>query len=134
MPNQLARSKRRLSVAEHKAVLAAVAVISRRENTPVVALIREAIRELVKRRVKDPTNKELIHSVVWKLAPRIVVSMRTPTQIKRVKREQREFDQVLLDLHFATPSEIQARNSIAHPDQPIRMIDFPGLKLEEVKS
>ncbi len=50
--------------------------------------------------------------------------MRTPTQVSRFKREQREFDQVVLDLNLAAPMEIEARNSIAHPDQPIRLIGF----------
>ena len=124
MPNQLARSKRRQSITEHEVVLAAIAAVSRREDTTVVALIREAIRDLVKKRAALPLHAESLRSEVWKLAPRIVESMRTPAQVARFKRAQREFDQIVLDLHLAAPSEIQARNSIVHPDQPIRMIDF----------
>jgi len=50
MPNQLAKSKRRQSLAEHAAVLAALAEIARREDTTVMALLREGARDVVKRR------------------------------------------------------------------------------------
>jgi len=123
MPNQLAQSKRRISVAEHKAVLAATMAISRYEKTTVVALMREAIRDLVKRRAANPAQTEALRSAVWKLAPRIV-NARTPSKVARFKREQRAFDQVVLDLQLAEPAEIEARNSIAHPDYPIRKIDL----------
>ena len=43
MPNQLAKSKRRQSLAEHEAVLAALAEIARREDTTVMALMRALI-------------------------------------------------------------------------------------------
>jgi hypothetical protein len=124
MPNQLARSKRRQSISEHMAVLTALAAISRRENTTVVALVREAIRELVKKRAAEPAQKEMLHSAVWKVAPRTFAHMRTRAQVSRFKREQREFDQIVLDLNLATPSEIETRNSIVRPGLPIRMIDF----------
>src|SRR5271167_3325532 len=112
MPNQLAKSKRRQSIAEHVAVLEAVVAVSRREETTVVALIREAIRELIRKRAADPMNAELMRSAVWKAAPRSHLNMRTRAQVSRFKRDQREFDQVVLDLHLAEPSEIEARNSI----------------------
>jgi hypothetical protein len=86
--------------------------------------VREAIRELVKRRAEDPLRAELLRSEVWKLAPRFPSKLRTRAQVSRFKREQREFDQVVLDLNLAAPMEIEARNSIAHPDHPIRLIGF----------
>jgi hypothetical protein len=124
MPNQLSRTKRRQSIAEHRAVLATIETIARRENRTVVDVLREAIRELIKRRANDPSLAELLRSEVWKLAPRIPANIRTPAQVSRFKREQREFDQVILDLNLAAPMEIEARNSIARPDQPIRLIGF----------
>jgi hypothetical protein len=122
MPNQLSRTKRRQSIAEHRAVLAAVETIARREGRAVVDILREAIRDLIKRRAKDPSLAELLRSEVGKLAPRIPAKIRTPAQVSRFKREQRAFDQVILDLNLAAPMEIEVRNSIAHPDQPIRLI------------
>ncbi len=55
MPNQLAKSKRRQSLAEHEAVLAALAEIARREDTTVMALLRQAARELVRKRGSTPS-------------------------------------------------------------------------------
>jgi hypothetical protein len=79
---------------------------------------------LVERRAEDPAVAELLRSEVWNLAPRIPAKIRTPAQVSRFKREQREFDQVILDLSLAAPMEIEARNSIVNPDQPIRLIGF----------
>lgn len=58
MPNQLSKSKRRQSLAEHEAVLAVLAAIARSEDTTVMALLRQAARELVKKKAKDPTQKK----------------------------------------------------------------------------
>jgi hypothetical protein len=124
MPNQLSRTKRRHSIAEHRAVLASIETIARCEDRTVVDVLREAIRELIKRWAKDPSRAELLQSEVWNLAPRIPAKIRTPAQVSRFKREQREFDQVILDLGIVAPMEIEERNSIAHPDQRIRLIGF----------
>ncbi len=124
MPNQLSNTKRRQSIAEHRAVLAAIETVARSESRTVVDVLREAIRELVKRRVEDPLLAELLRSEVWNHAPQFSPKTRTRAQVSRFKREQREFDQVILDLNLAAPMEIEARNSIAHPDYPIRLIGF----------
>jgi hypothetical protein len=124
MPNQLSTSKRRQSLAEHKAVLAAVATISRIEGTSVMETLRTAVREHVRKRAAEPRHLSELKSTVWKLAPQISETARTSAKVARFKREQREFDRVLLDLNLANPQEIEARNSIVHPTFPIRMIDF----------
>jgi hypothetical protein len=124
MPNQLSRTKRRQSIAEHRAVLAMINTIALSENRTVVDVLREAIRDLIKRRAEDPAVAKLLRSEVWNLAPQIPAKIRTPSQVSRFKREQREFDQVILDLSLAAPMEIETRNSIVNPDQPIRLIGF----------
>ncbi len=124
MPNQLSKSKRRQSIAEHVAVLSAVAEIARVEGKPVVALLREAIREMVKRRATEPAHADRLRSAVWKVAPRVPSNIRTSAQAARIKREQRIFDRIMIDMELASPSEIEARNSIARPEQSIRMIGF----------
>ena len=124
MPNQLSKSKRRQSLAEHEAVLAALAQIARSEDTTVMALLRRAARESIKRRVTNPAQIERLRHVVWQWAPRMPASFKTPAQVARFKRAQREFDQVLLDLALASPQDIQLRNSVAAPRQVIRIIDF----------
>ncbi|MCZ2157395.1 MAG: hypothetical protein LC114_26440, partial [Bryobacterales bacterium] len=65
MPNQLSKSKRRQSLAEHEGVLAALAEIARSENTTVMALLREATRDLVKRKVSNPAQLERLRQAVW---------------------------------------------------------------------
>ncbi|MFA5265704.1 MAG: hypothetical protein WC378_17940 [Opitutaceae bacterium] len=124
MPNQLSKSKRRQSLAEHEAVLAALAEIAHREDTTVMALLRQAARELVKRRATEPLQTERLRQAVWAKAPRMPMHFKTAAQVSRFKRAQREFDQVLLDLALASPQTVQQRNSIASPRRAIRMIDF----------
>ena len=124
MPNQLSKSKRRQSLAEHEAVLAALAEIARREDTTVMALLRQATRELVKRRATEPIQAERLRQAVWAKAPRMPAYFKTAAHVARFKRTQREFDQVLLDLALASPQTIQQRNSAISPRRTIRMIDF----------
>jgi hypothetical protein len=124
MPNQLAKSKRRQSLAEHEAVLAALAEIARREGTTVMALLREAARDLVRRRAAMPGQTEALSALVWRMAPRMPARFKTPAQVSRFKRAQREFDQVVLDLQLATPVVIQDRNSLVSSSQAVRLIDF----------
>lgn len=124
MPNQLSKSKRRQSLAEHEAVLAALAEIARREDTTVMALLRQATRELVKNRVSEPIQAERLRQLVWQKAPQMPALFKTAAQVARFKRAQREFDQVVLDLALASPQAIQQRNSIASPRRAVRMINF----------
>lgn len=124
MPNQLAKSKRRQSLAEHQAVLAALAELARRESTTVMALLREATRDFVRKRAAEPTHAAALSSIVWQMVPQMPTQFRTAAQLARFKRAQREFDQVIMDLQLATPATIQERNSVVPSRQPIRLIDF----------
>lgn len=124
MPNQLAKSKRRQSLAEHTAVLAALAAIADNEDTTVMDLLRKAAREIVRHRAALPSHAQDIRTVVWQWAPQMPARFKTAAQIARFKRAQREFDQVLLDLGIAAPAEVQAHNSIVPAGQPIRLVNF----------
>jgi hypothetical protein len=124
MPNQLAASKRRQSLAEHAAVLAALDVIARREKTTVMALLREAAREAVRKRATQPARARELQEVVWRLAPRMPRQFKTAAQLARFKRSQREFDQVVLDLQLVAPADVQARNSIVAPGQRVQLLSF----------
>lgn len=112
MPNQLSKSKRRQSLAEHTAVLAALAQIAESESTTVMALMRDAVRAIVRKRVQSSVHVEILRTVVWQQAPVMPAKIKTPAQLARFKRAQRAFDQVIMDLQLATPNEVQARNSI----------------------
>ena len=123
MPNQLAKSKRRLSLAEHEAVLAALATIAQHEKKSVMALLREAARELVRKKAAASDDKRL-RDVVWSKAPRMPARFKSAAQVARFKRAQREFDRVILDLNLARPADVQARNSIAPSTRPIRILEL----------
>lgn len=124
MPNQLAKTKRRQSLAEHAAVLAALTTIAERENTTVMDLLRSAARQLVRERAAVPAHAAALRAVVWQMAPQMPPRFKTPAQLARFKRAQREFDQVLLDLRLAAPAEVQTRNSIVPSDRPVRLLNF----------
>ena len=124
MPNQLAQSKKRQSLAEHEAVLAALAEIARSEATTVMALLRQAARELVRKRGTTPAQAKALSSVVWRSAPRMPAQFKTAAQLARFKRAQREFDQVVLDLQLTSSDAIQERNSLVSSRQTIRLVDF----------
>jgi hypothetical protein len=124
MPNQLAPSKRRQSLAEHAAVLAALAQIAKLEGTTVMALLREAAREAVRKRAQSPVHAGALRAVVWRLAPQMPAQFRTAAQLARFKRMQRAFDRVVLDLQLAAPEEVQARNSIVPRGRPVRLLNF----------
>lgn len=124
MPNQLAKTKRRQSLAEHAAVLAALKTIADREDATVMDLLRTATRQIVRERAASPAHAEAVRSVVWQMAPKMPSRFKTPAQLARFKRAQREFDQVLIDLRIAEPAEVQARNSIVPSQRPIRLLNF----------
>lgn len=123
MPNQLSKSKRRQSLAEHEAVIAALAAVAKHERTSVMALLREAARDLVRRKASAVEISGL-RDAVWSKAPRMPAHFKSAAQVERFKRAQREFDRVVLDLDLARPSEIQVRNSIVSREQPIRVLEF----------
>jgi predicted DNA-binding ribbon-helix-helix protein len=123
VPNQLAPSKRRQSLAEHAAVLAALAQIAEHEDTTVMALLREAAREAVRKRAQSPALAAALRSTVWRLAPRMPEQFTSAAQLARFKRTQREFDRVVMEMQLAAPEEIQARNSIA-ASRPVRLLNF----------
>jgi hypothetical protein len=124
VPNQLAKSKRRQSLAEHEAVLAVLMEIARRENTTVMALLRQAARALVRKKSDNPALAETLRQVAWQKAPIMPARFKTPAEVARFKRQQREFDQALLDMALASPHAIQQRNSVVPSRRAIRLIDF----------
>jgi hypothetical protein len=124
MPNQLDQSKRRQSLAEHAAVLAALEHIANREDTSVMALLREAAREVVRKRTSDPAVAESLRSVVRRVAPVAPAEFKTAAQLARFKRAQREYDRVVLELKLAAPAEIQTRNSIAPNRRGVKLLNF----------
>lgn len=123
MPNQLSPTKRRISLAEHAAVLAALDWIARNERTTVMALLREAVRAAVRQQAANPALTQALRKVVWKLAPRPPARFKTAAQLARYKRAQREFDTVVLELQLAAPAEIQSRNSLVSGRRSVQLVN-----------
>jgi len=123
MPNQLSKSKRRQSLAEHEAVLTALTEIARHEDTTVMDLLRQAARQLVRKKASAP-DMQRVRERILAQAPKMPVRFKTAAQVARFKRAQREFDQVLLDLALVSPQSIQQRNSVVSASRQVRMIDF----------
>ena len=112
MPNQLAQTKRRKTVAEHVAVFAAMETIAQRENATAMDLLRQAIRQFVRERVHDLETAEEVKQTVFGYAPRMPVEFKTHAQVARFKRQQRDFDEILIELNLVSPAEVQRRNSL----------------------
>lgn len=110
MPNQLAQSKKRMTVAEERAVLAALEVIAEVENSTVTNLIRQAVRKAIAERVDDPRLKKTVRQTVAQHAPKVPIEFRSAAKVSKFKREQREYDQLLQELKLADPEELQLRN------------------------
>jgi len=124
MPNQLAKSKRRASLAEHEAVLAALATIASREKTTVMNLLREGARQVVRSRSDDPKNTVALQQAVWSCAPKMPTLFKSAAQVARFKRSQREFDTLVQELKLASPETVQQRNSVVPARHNVQVLAF----------
>ncbi len=124
MPNQLSSTKDRKSVTEHEAVLAALESIARREGTTTMSLMRQAMREAVRKRTDDSSNGKWLRSIVMRFAPKPPQTFATAAQLARFKRSQREFDQVLLDLNLDSNEGMESKNSIVSPKCKLRVFEL----------
>ncbi|MFX3681358.1 MAG: hypothetical protein ACN6I3_00385 [bacterium] len=124
MPNQLANSKRRQSLAESTIVLEALAEIARTDKTTVSDLIRKAVRDTVRQRLSDPVLARRLQSMAERLAPTVPKNFRSAAQVARFKRAQRDHDHLLLELDLIKPADVQARNSLTPSPQSVRVLNF----------
>jgi hypothetical protein len=123
MPNQLSASKRRHTLAEHAAVVSALRTIARHEKTSVMALLRTAARDLIRQRIALPAQKAAIQRAIATAAPAMPSTFKTPAQVARFKRSLRDYDQVKLDVNFASALDVQHTNSISSA-QNVKILDF----------
>lgn len=112
MPNQLAQTKKRKTVAEHAAVLALLDRIAEAEGTTSTELLRSAAREVVRQYAGRESFREDLDSVFQSYQPKLLQTMQSAKDLSRYKRETREYDELALDLGLQNAEEIQARNSI----------------------
>jgi DNA-binding NarL/FixJ family response regulator len=126
MPNQLAQSKKRMTVAEEASVLAALEVIAQADNRTVTDLLRQGARRIIAERVANPELRKAIRRVLEMHAPVMPKQFRSPAKVSKFKRSQREFDQLLKELNLFEAEELQRRNSLTEAPEYVRLTEFTG--------
>lgn len=124
MPNQLSPSKRRYSLCEHEAVLAALSELAEGEDTTVAGLLRRAVRKFLRNGALNAASVDRLRSVVMRFEPKPPESLETAAALRRYKRHRREFDQLLLDLGIDAPDSLNERNSVVPPSSRIRIVEL----------
>ena len=124
MPNQLSKSKRRYSLCEHEAVLAALSELAEGEGTTVADLLRRAVREFLRNGALDAASVDWLRSGVMRFEPKPPESPGTAAVLRRYKRHRREFDQLLLDLGIDAPDSLNERNSVVPSSLRIRILEL----------
>lgn len=126
MPNQLAQSKKRMTVAEEASVLAALEVIAQADNLTVTDLLRQGARRLIAERAANPDLRQEIRRAMSRHNPVAPKQFRSPAKVSKFKRSQREFDQLLKELNLFEAEELQRRNSLAEAPEYVRLNEFTG--------
>jgi hypothetical protein len=126
MPNQLSQSKKRMTVAEETAVLAALEVIAKADNLTVTDLLRKAARRTIAERAGSPDLRDAMRRAVKMHTPVMPKEFHTPAKVSKFKREQREFDQLLQQLNLEDPEALQQRNSLVQKPKNVRLTTFSG--------
>jgi hypothetical protein len=108
MPNQLAESKKRKTVAEHAAVLAMLDRIAAKEHTTSTELLRKAARDTVRRY----EHKAELADVLSAYAPKLPNCRSSSKELARFKRECREYDALAMALGLRQAEQVQADNSL----------------------
>lgn len=117
MPNQLSSTKKRKTVADHAAVLALLESIAEAEGLSSTDLLRQATRSLVREHVEDSAIAAQLRAVFESYRPQPEPNFRSPAALKRFKRQQREYDNLALELNLLDAASVQARNSVHRSDR-----------------
>ena len=108
MPNQLSRSKKRKTIAEHAVVLAMLEHIAEVQITTSTELLRDAAREVVRGyKFKDELTK-----VLSAYEPQLPKRGSSSKELARYKRECREYDDLAMDLGLKDANQVQSENSL----------------------
>lgn len=113
MPNQLAASKRRTTIAEHSAVLDALEEIARIEGSSIADILRAAARSTVRAYAAESATTDKLRSIILKHEPKPPEAFKSAAHVARYKRELRNYDALLQELNISSPREIQQRNSVS---------------------
>lgn len=120
MPNQPAPDKRRLTLAEHQVVVAALEEIARTDGVMVSDLVRQALRAAVRARAEaDPALRERLRLAARTLEPTLSAEdLASHGKVRRYKGRSRLHDSVALETGIERPTEVQRRNSLTGGERP----------------
>lgn len=124
MPNQLAKSKKRVSFTEHNAVLVALETIAAAHKLTLSDLLRNAVRQSIAAEASDPQLARKLAAAAAAHAPKMPELFRSPAKLAKFKHELREYDQLLQELGIEDSATIQARNSLVKEPKNIRLTTF----------
>lgn len=112
MPNQLASTKKRKTVAEHAAVLAMLEHVAKASGITSTDLIRDAARDVIRRRAVETDLAIDLYQLWQDHTPQPPKAPQSPTRLARYKQALRAHDTLALELGLLDPSQVQAKNSL----------------------
>ena len=124
MPNKLSDTKMRKTLTEHKVVIAVLEKIAEEKNMTLMDLMREGIRNEIRKYAANLLTHQEISDLLKKFEPKINNKLSSPADITKFKREQRDFDSLLMELKLATPDYIEEKNSVISPTTQIQVMEF----------
>ncbi len=124
MPNQLSDTKVRKSITEYKIVIDILNKIAKEENRTFMDLIRDSIRTKIKEHITHFSNPNELQDIINKWTPVAPKEIKTAADLSKFKKEQRKFDEILLELDLLTPQKVAEKNSFIPVDKKIRILEF----------
>ena len=130
MPNKLSDVKMRKTLTEHKAVIAVLEKIAQEKNVTIMELMREGIRNEIRKNARNNNARKEILNVFKNFEPALNEDLCSPAELAKFKREQRNFDNLMLDLNLETPDHIEKNNSVVSPSAEIKVLELEKQHVE----
>jgi pilus assembly protein TadC len=114
----------RKTLTEHKSVIAVLGKIAREKNMSLMDLMREGIRNEIRRYAENERAREVVFDILKDFEPVPEDEWRSPAELAKFKRKQRCFARLMLDLKLKTPDNIEKDNSAVPSSAEIRVLEF----------
>ena len=124
MPNKLSDTKMRKTLTEYKLVIALLEKIAGKKNMTLMDLMRTGIRNEIRRYASNELSRLQISEILKEFEPQIDPNLSSPTDIVKFKKQQRDFDNLIMELKLETADRIEAKNSIVSPATQIQVMEF----------
>jgi len=113
-----------ITLTEHKAVIAALEKIAQEKNLSIRDMMQEGIRNEIRKYAENESVRKEILNILKDFEPKLKEEITSPTELAKFKREQRNFDNLMLNLKLETPDHIEENNSVVPPSAKIRVLEF----------